>query len=285
MRKSCKTKHLSMVLSAEDIQIQMKLPTLQTPLAFKVLQENHMNLDDEEFAAKSFGYSKTLQSSNFWCLILLFLHLGINVPVLYVYMLFNTVWLLREMWAVSVNMNFLVFLVVSLGLCKTCSLLPRWLIGTTNLNSHAVTLTSARMFGKIRAYPLEIMGFLSVFGCIYTEGCLSWTARVQYLTGLWEFRPWGVWWFHSMQPNRPYGGLGWNQCTERKPVGQLCVLSRHSSGSARLVYWEHIPAEAQHELKGNHPPKPCPQRMGRQEGSPRVHSCHWKGWFPDACLF
>lgn len=41
MRKNCKAKHLSVVLSANYIQIQMKLPTLQTSLAFKALQENH----------------------------------------------------------------------------------------------------------------------------------------------------------------------------------------------------------------------------------------------------
>lgn len=131
MRKTCRSKRLSMVLSADYIQIQMKLPTLQRPLAFKVLQENHMSLDAAaDFAAKSFGYSKTLQSSNFWCLILLFLHLGINIPVLYVHMLFNTVWLCRGIWTVLVNVNFLVFLVVSLGLCKMCLLFPHWLIGT-----------------------------------------------------------------------------------------------------------------------------------------------------------
>lgn len=42
--------------------MQMKLPTLQTTLAFKVLQENHMSLDAAaEFAVKSFGYSDTAE--------------------------------------------------------------------------------------------------------------------------------------------------------------------------------------------------------------------------------
>lgn len=256
MRKSCKTKHLSMVLSADYVQIQMKLPILQTPLAFKVLQENHMNLDAAaEFTVKSFGYSKTLHSSNFWCLILLFLHLGLNVPVLYVCMLFNIVWLCREMWAVLVKVNFLVFLVVSLGLCETCSLLPHWLTGTTNQNSYAVTLTSARMFGSIMACPLEIIGFLSVFGCIWQKAAYH---------GLWGCSIW-----------QGFGNLGTEVCevpqhTAQRATWRAWMKSVHQKGAGRLALCPQ-PSQlrlCQTSLLGAHP---CWSSAGA-EGKPSTQT-------------
>lgn len=112
-------------------------PTIETPLALKVLQESHTSLDSTaEFAAKSSGYVRALQSSSFWCLILRIFY--VSVPDLYAYKVIQ--YCLTFQWNTSRfgDREPPHFSIISLGFYKTCSLFPCWLLSTTYQNSYAV---------------------------------------------------------------------------------------------------------------------------------------------------
>lgn len=119
------------------------------------------------------------------------------------------------------------------------------------------------MFGRIRACPLEIMGFLSAFGCIWQKAAYNglWGCSIWQALGIWALRCVR---FHSTLPDRPHGGLGWNQCTEGKLPGGLCVLSSHSSGSARLVLLK-LSRSWRETIHPNHVPREWESRKALPE--------------------